>query len=158
VTSTDPELNQLSDEKENPDIGDRIGEFLTAVADFAAGFQRRLAWFLGIAAMASAYLAWLLYSPESLWWWNLIKCGLVLTPTLVWLFIWQVLGEMREAPGLRGLFSTLRAFREEDGLEVVLDTLGGVTLLANPVFAIFAFIMSVLLWIFILLAPFLLLF
>jgi len=87
-------------------------------------------------------------------------------PALVWVFIWSILGQLQEAPALakslladkqgilsttqslslrepRGLLSlvgTLRAFRREAGLSAVLETLGSVGMLANPLFAIIALI------------------
>ena len=47
---------------------------------------------------------------------------------------------LREPNGLSGLFSTVRAFRKEGGLGIVFDTIGGLGVLANPIFAIVSLI------------------
>ena len=135
------------------------------VAEIAAGVKRKLGYFVFVGVVASGFLSWLVYSAEAELWWNGLKAALIFIPAVVWMFIWSVLNQLQDAPvlvsqlvaddeglfsnfdelslsepnGLSGVFSTLRAFRKEDGLEVVFDTLGGVTLLANPLFAIFAF-------------------
>jgi hypothetical protein len=159
-------------------------ELFDALAELATSLQRKLSWFLGVGLLASTYLAWAAFSQHSYLWWNIAKCMTLLLPVLIWLIVWAVLGQLREAPelaaslaseddgvlaklqsvslsdkrGLRGLFGTLRAFRQQEGLSVVLDTVGSVGMLANPLFAILAFIMLVILFIFILIAPILLLF
>lgn len=161
-----------------------IVEAFDALAELATSLQRKLSWLLGVGMLASASLAWAAYSQHSYLWWNITKCMPLLLPVLIWLIIWVILGQLREAPelaaslasegdgvlanlqsvslsdkrGLRGLFGTLRAFRQQQGLSVVLDTVGSVGMLANPVFAILAFIMLVILFVFILIAPILLLF
>jgi hypothetical protein len=65
---------------------------------------------------------------------------------------------LQEPDGLRGLFSTVRAFRQEEGFDVVFDTISGVGLIINPFFAFLAFLAMSLLFLFILIAPFVLLF
>ena len=128
--------------------------------------------------LASASLAWQVYSAESALWWNITKCFLVLLPALLWGFVWTVLGQLREAPtlaadlvarddglmsqfsdsdlpdqsGISGLFNTLKAFRQESGLWIVLDTIGNVTLLGNPIFVALCFVMAGILFLFILIA------
>lgn len=145
---------------------DDIVALLERIAGIASSVKSKLIYALVLGALASAYLAWRLVSPESGLWWNLLKCGLIALPTLVWLFIWSVLGQLQQAPslvaklvqddqgvfsgtnslslgspkGLAGVFGTLRAFRREDGLGVVFDAVGGISLLANPLFAFVALI------------------
>lgn len=161
-----------------------ITKLLERVSTIAAGAQRKITYLVVVGLAASAYLAWQLFNPESAVWWNAIKCGLVMLPVLVWCFIWYVLSGLQEAPqlvskiaqqedgvlsnlqnlslkqpdGLRGLFSTFRTFRQEQGFSVVLDTIGGVTLLANPVFAAFAFLCAALILLLIIIAPVVLIF
>ena len=160
-----------------------IVEIFDRLAALGASLQRKLSWLLGFAMSASVYLAWAAYSQHSYLWWNIAKCMIILLPVLIWWVIWAILGQLREAPelasalaneqnglltnlqtarlsdksGVRGLFSTLNAFRQHEGLNVVLDTVGSVGLLVNPLFAILAFIMLVILFIFILITPILLL-
>jgi len=146
------------------------------VGTIAAGLRSRLAYFLGFALLASVYLAIKLYSADSALWWNIIKCGVFMIPALIWGIVWFVLGKLRDAPDVandliadkdemlqhfsgldikqvttvRGAFSTLKVLREQEGLEEVMETIGGVGLLINPLFVIcmvlafFALIVSIL--------------
>jgi len=157
---------------------------ITRVGEIATSLQSKLTWFLGIGVVATLMLAWEIYSSDSALWWNVLKCGLVSLPALIWVFVWLVLNQLREAPalvaeltsdddgvfnnlqelsvrkpsGLRGLFSTLAAFQREDGFEIVFETIGGLSLIANPLFAIVAFISMAALGMLILIAPLILLF
>jgi len=107
-----------------------------------------------------------------------------MVPALVWCFVWNVLGGLQQTPtlisslasqeegvvsnvqslslqkkeGLRSLFDTLRAFRNQEGLEVVMNTIGGLALLANPVFVAFTFLCMAILLLFMVIAPVALLF
>lgn len=143
---------------------DDIVDLLERIADIADGVKRKLIYVLALGTIAAAYLACRLYSPEAVLWWNVLKCGLIALPSLIWLFIWSVLGQLQQAPSLIaklvqddqgvfantqslslnqpkslvGVFSTLRAFRREDGFSVVFDAIGGVGILANPLFALIA--------------------
>lgn len=165
-------------------IQSEVIEFLERLANVANGVQRKLSWLIGLGLVSSAVLAWQAYGLDSATWWNVVKCGLIMLPSLVWALVWNILGQLKEAPELAGtlasrddslfqniqkssfsdaisvrsIFSTLRAFRQEEGLGVVLDTIGNVTLLANPLFAIFAFIMMTIMIIFIVISPIILLF
>jgi hypothetical protein len=162
----------------------RTAEFLERLPNVASRLQRKLRWLIGTGLAASAVLAWLAFDIDSATGWNAVKCGLIMLPSLVWVLIWSILGQLKEAPKLAGalasrddslfqniqksgfsdsvnvrsIFSTLRAFRQEEGLGVVVDTIGNVTLLANPLFAIFAFIMMTIMIIFIVISPIILLF
>jgi len=42
--------------------------------------------------------------------------------------------KIREPKGLRGMFRVLNTFRREGSLGTVFDTVGGITLLLNPIF------------------------
>ena len=164
-------------------IQSELCEFLEGVADVAEGVKRKLGWFLLIGLIDSGALALQAYSSSSALWWNVVKCGLVMLPSLMIAIIWNALGQLQEAPqlaaslasrddgligtlqssglssksGVVGLFGTLRAFRKEEGLGVVLDTVGNVTLLANPLIALLSFLMIVVLILMIMIAPLLLL-
>ena len=153
------------------------------IGDIANGLQSKLSYFIGIGLLASSALAWKLFSLESALWWNIIKCGVVLLPAVIWVIVWLVLNQLRDAPnlvaelasdengvlanlndfslkepnGLRGVFSTIREFRNEDGLEVVFDTVSGVALIANPLFAVLAFLSMAVLSLLIVITPFVLL-
>ena len=161
------------------DVRDEVGGFLQVIADFADGFQKRVGWLVGIGLVFSLLLAYDFYSAESAWWWNAMKCGTVLLPALVWLLVWQLLGQLQEAPkmaaelvnqdqglvdnlrltyinegvGVRSAFQALNQIRSHGGLDVMLETMGSVTLLINPVFALFALLMVVALLGIIMLGP-----
>jgi len=165
------------------EVQSEIVDFLESLAAVAKGVQRKITWLLVAGLLAGAGLAWQVYSVDSALWWNITKCTLILLPALVWSFIWFVVGQLREAPnlavslasqddgllaniqnsnfnqkvGVRSLFSSLRAFRREEGLEVVVDTIGSVTLLANPFFVLLAFVMMVLMILLIIISPLVLL-
>lgn len=154
------------------------------VADIASSIKRKLAFFVFLGLVASGFLAFSAFSADSQLWWNLVKCALLMLPALVWLFIWSVLAQLQEAPvlvsqlvaddqglfnnvenlslsepnGLSGVFATLREFRQEDGLSIIFETMSGVTLLANPAFAIFAFANWAILFIFTIVAAMIALF
>jgi len=164
-------------------IPQELTELLQRVSELAASAQRKIGYLIVVGLAASAYLAWRLFDAESAVWWNAIKCGAVMLPALLWCFVWTVLNQLQEAPelvaklsdpqdgvltnldslslkkpeGLRSLFSTLRRFRQEEGFEVVFETISGITLLANPVFAATAFVCVALLMLFIIVAPLVLL-
>lgn len=168
---------------------DRVVSVAERVGSIADGIQAKLRWFVLIAGMASSLLAIMAFNIDGSWWWNAIKVGLLLLPSLIWLLILLVLNQLKQAPelvselvnddngvfenmdsfslkepdGLRGLFSTVKAFRQEDGFDTVFDTIGGIGLIVNPFFALLAFISIVILFLFILflfilIAPFVLLF
>ena len=145
--------------------GDSVLSVIDRMADIAGGVKRKLSYFVLVGVAASAFLGWSVYSQESALWWNVVKCGALALPALIWVFVWFVLAQLQQAPtlvaaliedddglfcnlqnlslsepnGLSGVFGTIREFRQEDGPSVVFETLSGVSLLANPLFAIFAF-------------------
>jgi len=163
-------------------VAEQLKRVLDRIADIANSLQTKLAYLLGIGVIASAALAWNFFSSESALWWNVVKCGLVVFPVVVWILIWFVLNQLRDAPslitelanddegvfanlgdfsvkepdGLRGIFSTIKEFRKEDGFDVIFDTISGIALIANPLFAILAFLSMVLLLILIVITPFVL--
>lgn len=130
------------------------------VSSIAGATQKGLSYVLGVGGLATAYLVWLWYSPQSDLWVNIFKCALLTWPALVLGFAWTVLGQLSEVPesaaklnqdtrtayagikevklrepkGLRGMFSVLNSFRREGSLGVVFDTVGGISLLLNPFF------------------------
>ena len=154
------------------DTREKVVRIVERIGDVAQSRLRKVSWFVGFGVVASVYLAWLVYSPDSAWWWNVIKCLIVSLPALLWSFIWFVLSQLSDAPtqvaglmdgdnqfvghlkamhlgekkGVRGLFSTLNAVRNEEAFSAVFDTIGGVTMLANPLFAFIAFIAGLLLF------------
>jgi hypothetical protein len=105
-------------------------------------------------------------------------------PSLIWLLVLLVLKQLKETPdlvsqslrsedgfvqgikngslekpiGLRSLYSSVRAFRQEEGFEAIFDSIAGIGLIINPFFAVIAFLALALLFLFILIAPFVLLF
>ena len=165
-------------------IHNEITEFLERLAEIGAAVQTRLMWLLGIGISASAALAWQAYSVDSALWWNLLKCGLIMLPAIIWVLIWFIFGQLQDAPeaaaemlsdeqgvmanltatgvtesvGIRSVFKTLLALRREEGFAEILETVGSVSLLTNPLFVALAFVMMGLMMFFVLLAPLLLLF
>jgi hypothetical protein len=163
---------------------EQLFHVVNKVGDIANSMQAKIRYFVFIGLIASSALAWKVFSIESAPWWNLLKCTVVLLPVLIWVTIWYVLSQLREAPelvvelmsdeggdlanlnsfslkepdGLRGLVTTIRDFQSEDGLEVVFDTISGVTLMANPFFVLLAFLSMAVLSVLIMIAPFVLLF
>jgi len=145
---------------------EQLTRVVDKIGDIANGLQSKLRCFVVVGLAASLALAWKVFSFDSTVWWNLLKCGAVLLPSLIWVLVWFVLNQLRDAPtlvselaadengvlanlnefslkepnGLRGVFSTVRAFRKEDGLEVIFDAVSGVALIANPLFAVLAFL------------------
>jgi hypothetical protein len=153
------------------EIQQEITEFFERLAEIAEAIQKKLSWMLGIAGLASLFLAWSAYSADSQLWWNILKCGLILLPAVIWAFIWAVLGQLSEAPamaadlssddglvanlkdaalgdksGVRRVFGTLQVLRKQESVDVVLETIGSVTLLGNPLFAALAFVMAAVLF------------
>ena len=152
-------------------IPPEISKVIEQIAETARGAQRGIRYFLFAGLSASAYIAWQVYAVDSPIWWNILKCGLVLAPAMIWVFLWLVLLQLQEAPelvselahqpeglfnnlhelsltqtkGLRGIFNSLKAFRQEEGLSVILETIAGISLLANPLFAIVALICAMIL-------------
>lgn len=159
-------------------------EVLQSAASIAERLTRKVSVFAVIGLIASGALAWGFYSPESSLIWNIIKCALVLLPALVICFIWRVLNQFSQAPeivsklsqeegglaqkiqtarlskpnGIRGLIGTLRTIRDTEGLSDIVDVIGGIAILANPFFIIISFISMIILFLLILIAPFVLIF
>lgn len=145
-------------------VVDHIVAVFERLGALAAGLRRRLSYLLGLAVIAFAYLAFKVYSPESAVWWNVVKCGVFSLPVLIWGLVWYVLGQLQDAPqtasnlmadkdeilqhfsnidtqeikGIKGVYGTLKMVSQQDGLEEVMDTIGGVGLLINPLFALLA--------------------
>ncbi|MBT8116037.1 MAG: hypothetical protein KJP04_11670, partial [Arenicella sp.] len=111
------------------------------VAEIARSAQRSIIYLLLTGLAASAYIIWNLYSPNAPTWWNIVISAVVLFPALIWSLVWVVLQQLQSAPrlvtqlalqpdgvlnnldefsvkkqgGLRGVFNTLKAFREQEG-------------------------------------------
>lgn len=163
---------------------DKMSEFFDRLGTSAAIVQKRLNWFLGLGLLATFYLAFKLYSSDSAIWWNVVKCSTVSLPALILGVFWYCLGQVSEAPrlvnqlaadkegivddiqsfrleqnsGLRGVLRTLNQFRQYEGLSVMMETIGGITLLINPVFLLLTLVAVIGLLVLILLLPFLLIF
>ena len=164
----------------------KIKEPLQSAAEVADKVKRVVFYFALIGLIASVLIAAQLFSFESSWFWNLIKCGIVLMPVLVISFIWFILNNFSQAPelvsalieqdaavssidskdskdiekpkGLKGLIGMAKKLRDEDGLGVITDTVSGITILANPLFLLIAFICILLVLLLIVISPLILLF
>lgn len=162
---------------------DKLEEILRGTANVAGSLQSKVGFFTLLGFIASVSIAWMFYSSESSFIWNLVKCGTVLMPAMVLTCVWLVLGKVVDAPkqismlaneeglisnlqklgikkpdSFRGLISTVRAIRNEDGLGSITEAIGGIVLLSNPVFLLFAFISLAILIVLIIIAPFVLIF
>lgn len=150
---------------------ERVVTLVKSVARIAGATQKGLTYFLAPGALATAYCIFLSYSGDSAVWWTVLKIVLLIWPALLLLFVWSVLGDLRDAPdfvgklnqdtkvafsglkevkvkepkGLRGMFSVLNQFRREGSLGDVFDTVGSITLIVNPVFLFLAFLSAVIL-------------
>ncbi|MBX2848410.1 MAG: hypothetical protein KTR16_08820 [Acidiferrobacterales bacterium] len=105
-------------------------------------------------------------------------CGLVLLPISIIVIVWRTLANLSDAPShlstlfnknrritstlksvrenpknIRGLISTIRIIRNQEGLEESFSSIGGVTLLINPLFLLITFLSIVTVSILIILAP-----
>ena len=162
---------------------DQLEDVLRGTAKIASSVQGKVGLFALIGLIATLLMAWLFYSVESSLVWNITKCGLVSLPAIVVGSAWLTLGKVVAAPNqiaeltdgggfvdnlqllgikkpdsVRGLISTVRAIRNEDGLGGITEAIGGIVLLSNPVYLLFVFISIVILSLLIIVAPFVLLF
>ena len=150
---------------------EQVIKLVRAVAGIAGATRNGLSYLLVPGALATAYCVFLSYSADSTIWWNVLKISLLVWPVLLLLFVWSVLGDLRDAPesvgklnqdtkvafsglkevkiqepkGLRGMFRVLNQFRREGSLGDVFDTVSSITLIVNPVFLFVAFLSAVIL-------------
>lgn len=161
----------------------KLEDVLLGTANVASSLQSKVGIFALIGFIASGVIASLLYSSDSSLIWNLVKCGIVLLPAFILYFVWLTLGKVVEAPkqisqlthgdglannlqslginkpdSIRGLISTIRAIRDEDGLGGISDAIGGLVLLSNPALLLLVFVNTVILLLLIFLAPLVLIF
>ena len=152
------------------------------IANVASSAQRKLSYLLSVGLAATAYLSYEWLSAASPLWWNILKLVIITTPIIIWWFVWSVLGDLKQAPAcvanlasgnsdlipelksikkpssIRGVFSVLRAFRREESFAGVFDVVSGIGIIANPFFAILAFIALPILLILILISVLILIF
>ena len=139
------------------------------------------------SGIASLYLAGLLFALESSIWWNTVKVIAVLIPAILWAFLWFMLAQLQSLPehvkslsvsndtdpnnllsGLqqtakesRGIFRVIRLLwqvKSHEGMAAVIESVGGLGLLLNPLFLIVMGVTGIILLLFILLAILLLVF
>ena len=154
-------------------------------AAIAQAIKGKIVWFVLLGLLASAYLSYLLYTPESEFWWNICKAVLVFLPVLIWLLLIYLLTQIQQVPELvkvlsyqkdnamsvvqdfvggekgfkfRNLFSLIRSVESQDGFDEVMEATAGITLLVNPFFMLLTFIAGVLIFALILVAILILLF
>lgn len=154
------------------------------IGSIADSLHNKLRYFVLLGALACALLAFAAFDIDSSWWWNALKVIAFMVPALIWFLVILVLKQLIETPelvsqslhredglvqsmksgslqkpsGLRGLYSSVRAFQQEEGFEAVFDSISGIGLIINPFFAFIAFFALAVLFLFILIAPFVLLF
>lgn len=151
---------------EDEDLLDLLSEWVQQVAVVATKLEFMVTTVLLIAACSVAAIGFKLYTPDGLLWWNIVKIGVFVLPLLVWFVFWTVIRQLVDAPqemaeiatyddnaigsalvqmrevsfkepkGVFSLLSSVRQLRKTDGLEMVFDTVSGIALLANPVFAL----------------------
>lgn len=143
-----------------------VSQALESIGSLAGSIHKKMSVFLLIALIMLAALAFDLYSSQAYLWWNLLLIGFVFLPFLVWLFIWSVIGQLREAPehaaallhnkesflsnfretdaakpkGFKGLLSTVNKIRKHEGLGSVFDAVSGIGILCNPVFLLLSLV------------------
>ena len=143
-----------------------ITELFENVAKVAENVQRKLSYLLVFGVFATAYLGYELVSASMPLWWNIVKVVLVALPLLIWFFVWMVLGDLVQAPGtiaelasnesdlvpklkslnenrpknLTGMFSAIRTLHDDEDLGVLFSSVASISIIANPLFAILAFI------------------
>lgn len=165
------------------DILSELDGVMRSAATIAGKVNAKMGVFVLVGLLASASIAWLLYSSDSSIGWNITKCVIVMLPAFVMCLIWQTLAKISGAPkqlagltkdeglianfkasgikkpdSLRGLISTLRIIRNEESLSGVVDAVGGITLLVNPAFLFVTCISIAILLVLIIVAPLLLIF
>jgi len=145
-------------------VVDNIVSAFEGVASVASGLQRWLSYFLLFSVSASVFLAFQAYSVDSALWWNMVKCIAICLPAIILLIVWHVLGQLGDSPetvktviedkdrvfqhfsgmnfdeakSTKGAYRTLKTLAQQDGLEEVMETVSGITLLINPVFVVFS--------------------
>lgn len=157
---------------------------INRIAKIAASLQKKLVILIAVGAVATSILAFKAFDMDSVWWWNVLKMSILFFPALIWAGVIWVLNQLQEAPeivssllkkdsqvlasasnvnikkptGLIGLITTIRSIKNHEGLEFVFDAIAGVGLLVNPVFAVVSFFSLIVLFFFIVIAPWMLLF
>ena len=143
---------------------DRIYDIFDGVGRVAETLLKRVRILILLAFLSVIFIAFQLYSPESPWWWNTLKCLIPALPVTIWGAVYLILSQIREAPivareliadedglvsnlsnldlqqvsNLRGAVSTLKTLRDQEGLEEVMETISGVGVLINPLFFLLA--------------------
>lgn len=160
------------------ELSQEFKEVLLAIARLAGNLNRKLSIFALVGLIASGYIVCLIYSSEMNLVWNFMICGLVLLPISIIVIVWRTLANLSDAPShlstlfnknrritstlksvrenpknIRGLISTIRIIRNQEGLEESFSSIGGVTLLINPLFLLITFLSIVTVSILIILAP-----
>ena len=151
---------------ENEDLLDLLNEWVQQVAVVATKLEFMVTAVLLIGACSVAAIGSKLYTPDGLLWWNIIKIGVFVLPLLIWFVFWTVIRQLVDGPqemaeiatdddnvigstfeqmreisfkepkGVFSLLRSVRQLRKTDGLEMVFDTVSGIALLANPIFAL----------------------
>jgi len=149
--------------------------------------KNKITYFVVASVVASLYLAWLIFAPQGALWWNASKVIIVLLPVTLWLFFWFMLSQLQALPehvkslslsnqtdpqnllgnlqqtaksnsGVLRIVKLLWQLRAHEGVAGLMETVGGLGLLFNPVFLILIIVTGLALLAFIVLASLLIIF
>ena len=148
------------------DLLELLGQWVQQVAALASKLEFMVTTVLAIGFCSVVAIGFKLYTPEGLLWWNIVKIGIFAIPLLIWFVFWSVIRQLVDAPqemaeiatddnnaigstfaqmravsfkepkGVFSLLSSARQLRKSGGFEMVFETVSGIALLANPVFAL----------------------
>jgi hypothetical protein len=157
---------QQDSETDSEDLLELLGDWVQQVADVATKLEFMVTAVLLMGVCSVAAIGFKLYTPEGLLWWNIIKISVFALPLLIWFVFWTVIRQLADAPqemaeiatgkdnaigstfaqmrevsfkepkGVFSLLTSVRQLRKTNGLEMVFDTVSGIALLANPIFAL----------------------
>jgi len=165
-------------------LGQQILEPLKGAANVANKMKRIVFCFCAVSLLAGIIFITKLLSLDLGVTWNLVVSSVAILPVMVLLFIWMTLNNFSRAPqvvlmlieqeedaqisvtslnvkkpqGIRSLITMAKKIREEDGLNIVADTIGGIAIFTNPIFWLLASVCVMLLVLLIVTAPFFLIF
>ncbi len=153
-------------------VQERLLATFERLASIAEKLQKAVLYWLFLCGGAIALLAFKAFSIESVWWWNVFKIGFIVAPLVVWCFIWLALSQLSRSPSsvkqllddkdeiwqqvseqelsqvasASGAFGLAKTLYRQEGLSEIVETIGSVGLLFNPLFLLVAAVASVLLF------------
>lgn len=166
MQTTEPQSQNSEIEGLAENVFDALGEWVDDVAQVAQKLESFVGWVLLLGVVCLISIGIKFYSPDAQSWWTFVSVGVLALPVLVWFIFWRIIKQLVDAPGEmadlakdensplgsamlglrsgsykkpKGIFSLLgsvRELRKTDGFDAVFDTVSGIALLANPLFAL----------------------